>query len=116
MIWLSSEQFFKNLGDNIKAQRIKERVEYDMEMIKELGHCSGIENYSRYFDGRHEGERPYCLLDFFPKDFLLVVTRVMLSIPQIGSHVLVATAPASKTWWNMVSVCQQPSTTVRYLR
>ena len=57
--------FFKGIGDNIKAQRIKERVEYDMEMIKELGHCSGIENYSRYFDGRQAGQRPYCLLDFF---------------------------------------------------
>ena len=60
--------FFKGIGDNIKAQRIKERVEYDMEMIKELGHCSGIDNYSRYFDGRQAGQRPYCLLDFFPKD------------------------------------------------
>ena len=79
------EQFFKDLGDNIKAQRIKERVEYDMEMIKELGHCSGIENYSRYFDGRHEGERPYCLIDFFPKDFLLVVDESHVSIPQIGA-------------------------------
>lgn len=57
--------YFNELGDNIKAQRIKERVEYDMEMIKELGHCSGIENYSRYFDGREAGQKPYCLLDFF---------------------------------------------------
>ena len=78
-------EFFKSIGDGIKAQRIKERVEYDMEMIKELGHCSGIENYSRYFDGRHEGERPYCLLDFFPKDFLLVVDESHVSIPQIGA-------------------------------
>ncbi len=77
--------FFKELGDNIKAQRIKERVEYDMEMIKELGHCSGIENYSRYFDGREPGQRPYCLLDFFPKDFLLVVDESHVSIPQIGA-------------------------------
>ena len=60
--------FFTEIGDNIKAQRIKERVEYDIEMIKELGHCSGIENYSRYFDGREAGMRPYCLLDFFPED------------------------------------------------
>ena len=64
--------FFEEQGDGIKAQRIKERVEYDMEMIKELGHCSGIENYSRYFDGRQARERPYCRLDFFPDDFLLV--------------------------------------------
>ena len=76
--------FFTELGDPIKAQRIKERVEYDMEMIKELGHCSGIENYSRYFDGRQAGERPYCLLDFFPKDFLLFIDESHVSVPQIG--------------------------------
>ena len=77
--------FFEELGDGIKAQRIKERVEYDMEMIKELGHCSGIENYSRYFDGRKAGERPYCLFDFFPKDFLLVIDESHVSVPQIGA-------------------------------
>lgn len=78
-------EFFNDLGDTLRAQRIKERVEYDMEMIKELGHCSGIENYSRYFDGRQAGERPYCLLDFFPKDFLLVVDESHVSVPQIGA-------------------------------
>ena len=77
--------FFNELGDPIKAQRIKERVEYDMEMIKELGHCSGIENYSRYFDGRKAGERPYCLLDFFPDDFLLVIDESHVSVPQISA-------------------------------
>lgn len=77
--------FFTDLGDNIKAQRIKERVEYDMEMIKELGHCSGIENYSRYFDGRKAGERPYCLLDFFPKDYLMVIDESHVSVPQINA-------------------------------
>lgn len=77
--------YFNEIGDTIKAQRIKERVEYDMEMIKELGHCSGIENYSRYFDGRQAGERPYCLLDFFPKDFLLVVDESHVSVPQISA-------------------------------
>lgn len=77
--------FFTDLGDNIKAQRIKERVEYDMEMIKELGHCSGIENYSRYFDGREPGERPYCLLDFFPKDYLMVIDESHVSVPQINA-------------------------------
>ena len=77
--------YFNDLGDPIKAQRIKERVEYDMEMIKELGHCSGIENYSRYFDGRQPGERPYCLLDFFPKDFLLFIDESHVSVPQIGA-------------------------------
>ncbi|MBP5425421.1 MAG: excinuclease ABC subunit UvrB [Prevotella sp.] len=77
--------YFNELGDTIKAQRIKERVEYDMEMIKELGHCSGIENYSRYFDGRQAGERPYCLLDFFPDDFLLIVDESHVSVPQISA-------------------------------
>ena len=77
--------YFESTGDNIKAQRIKERVEYDMEMIKELGHCSGIENYSRYFDGRQAGDRPYCLLDFFPKDYLIIVDESHVSIPQIGA-------------------------------
>ena len=77
--------FFEEVGDEIKAQRIKERVEYDMEMIKELGHCSGIENYSRYFDGRKAGERPYCLLDFFPDDFLLIVDESHVSVPQISA-------------------------------
>lgn len=76
-------EFFNDLGDSIKAQRIKERVEYDIEMIKELGHCSGIENYSRYFDGRSAGERPYCLFDFFPEDFLLVIDESHVSVPQI---------------------------------
>lgn len=75
--------FFKSVGDELKAQRIKERVEYDLEMIKELGHCSGIENYSRYFDGREPGERPYCLFDFFPKDFLMLIDESHVSVPQI---------------------------------
>ena len=77
--------YFNEIGDSIKAQRIKERVEYDIEMIKELGHCSGIENYSRYFDGREAGQRPYCLLDFFPEDFLLVVDESHVSVPQISA-------------------------------
>lgn len=78
-------EYFEGLGDNIKAQRIKERVEYDMEMIKELGHCSGIENYSRYFDGREPGQRPYCLLDFFPKDYLMFIDESHVSVPQISA-------------------------------
>lgn len=77
--------FFAEMGENIKAHRIKERVEYDMEMIKELGHCSGIENYSRYFDGRQPGDKPYCLLDFFPKDYLMVIDESHVSIPQINA-------------------------------
>lgn len=78
-------EYFNSIGDSIKAQRVKERVEYDMEMIKELGHCSGIENYSRYFDGRQPGERPYCLLDFFPKDYLMVIDESHVSVPQINA-------------------------------
>ena len=77
--------YFNELGDHIRAQRIKERVEYDMEMIKELGHCSGIENYSRYFDGRQPGQRPYCLLDFFPKDYLMFIDESHVSVPQISA-------------------------------
>ena len=77
--------FFEEQGDTIKAQRIKERVEYDMEMIKELGHCSGIENYSRYFDGRKAGERPYCLLDFFPEDYLMLIDESHVTVPQISA-------------------------------
>ena len=82
---LQQVEYFTGIGDPLRAQRIKERVEYDMEMIKELGHCSGIENYSRYFDGRQPGERPYCLFDFFPDDYLLVVDESHVSVPQIGA-------------------------------
>jgi len=77
--------YFESNGQMLEANRIKERVTYDMEMIRELGHCSGIENYSRYFDGRSAGTRPYCLLDFFPEDFLIVVDESHESIPQINA-------------------------------
>ena len=77
--------YFEEMGEPEKAHRIKERVEFDMEMIKELGHCSGIENYSRYFDGRKAGERPYCLLDFFPEDYLMIIDESHVSVPQIGA-------------------------------
>lgn len=76
-------QYYEEIGDVAKAQLLEMRVTNDLEMIRELGHCSGIENYSRYFDGRKAGERPYCLLDFFPKDFLLVIDESHESIPQI---------------------------------
>ena len=75
--------YFKERGEGEKAQRLKERVEYDLDMIRELGHCSGIENYSRYFDGRAPGERPYCLLDFFPQDYLMMIDESHVSVPQI---------------------------------
>lgn len=76
-------EYFKEIGKQYEAKRLYERVTYDLEMIRELGHCSGIENYSRYFDGRGAGERPFCLLDYFPKDFLLVVDESHVTIPQI---------------------------------
>lgn len=75
--------YFNSVGQPYEAKRIYERVTYDMEMLRELGHCSGIENYSRYFDGREPGTRPYCLLDFFPEDFLIVIDESHVSIPQI---------------------------------
>ncbi|MBR4294418.1 MAG: excinuclease ABC subunit UvrB [Bacteroidaceae bacterium] len=75
--------YFKDSGSDFEAKRLYERVTYDVEMMRELGHCSGIENYSRYFDGREPGTRPYCLLDFFPKDFLLVIDESHVSVPQI---------------------------------
>ncbi|HAN19277.1 MAG: excinuclease ABC subunit B [Bacteroidetes bacterium GWC2_33_15] len=76
-------EFFKSSGKNYEAKRIKERVEYDLEMIKELGYCPGIENYSRYFDGRKPGTRPFCLLDYFPKDYLTVIDESHVTLPQI---------------------------------
>ncbi|MBP6064661.1 excinuclease ABC subunit UvrB [Bacteroides sp.] len=75
--------FLESIGKEYEAKRLYERVTYDMEMIRELGHCSGIENYSRYFDGREAGTRPYCLLDFFPDDFLFVIDESHVSIPQV---------------------------------
>ena len=76
-------EYFKSVGKNYEAKRIKDRVEYDLEMIKELGYCSGIENYSRYFDGRMPGTRPFCLLDYFPDDFLTVIDESHVTLPQI---------------------------------
>ncbi|WP_300725457.1 excinuclease ABC subunit UvrB [uncultured Bacteroides sp.] len=75
--------YFEEIGKPFEAKRLYERVTYDMEMLRELGHCSGIENYSRYFDGREPGTRPYCLLDFFPEDFLIVIDESHVSVPQI---------------------------------
>lgn len=79
----SQIEYFKSIGKNFEAKRIKERVEYDLEMIKELGYCSGIENYSRYFDGRKPGTRPFCLLDYFPNDFITVIDESHVTLPQI---------------------------------
>src|SRR3954453_14456034 len=81
---MSQVEYFKSNGKLIEAQRLKERVEYDLEMIRELGYCNGIENYSRFFDGRYPGTRPFCLLDYFPKDFLCVVDESHQTIPQVA--------------------------------
>ena len=80
---IEREEYFREIGKPLEAKRLHERVTYDTEMLRELGHCSGIENYSRYFDGREPGTRPYCLLDFFPKDFLLIIDESHVSVPQI---------------------------------
>ncbi len=76
-------EYFNREGKELEAKRLYERVTYDVEMIKEVGYCSGIENYSRYFDGRREGERPFCLLDYFPKDFLLIIDESHVTLPQV---------------------------------
>ena len=76
-------EFFEQAGRPVEARRLKQRVEYDLEMIKELGYCPGIENYSRYFDGRSPGSRPFCLIDYFPKDYLLIIDESHVTIPQI---------------------------------
>lgn len=76
-------EYFKEIGKFLEAKRLEERVNYDMEMMRELGYCSGIENYSRYFDGRTQGSRPFCLMDYFPEDFLMVIDESHVSVPQI---------------------------------
>lgn len=91
----SRVEYFESIGKPLEAKRLYERVTYDMEMIRELGHCSGIENYSRYFDGREPGTRPYCLLDFFPKDYLTVIDESHVSVPQI--HAMYGGDRARKT-------------------
>jgi excinuclease ABC subunit B len=80
---LAQVDFFKEIGKPMEAKRLNDRVSYDLEMIKELGYCSGIENYSRYFDGREAGSRPFCLLDYFPKDFITIIDESHVSVPQI---------------------------------
>lgn len=81
---MAQVEYFKNIGKFIEAQRLKERVEYDLEMIRELGYCNGIENYSRFFDRRQPGTRPFCLLDYFPKDFLCVIDESHQTVPQVA--------------------------------
>ena len=75
--------YFEDIGKGLEAKRLKQRVEYDLEMIKEMGYCPGIENYSRYFDGRREGQRPFCLIDYFPKDFITFVDESHVTLPQV---------------------------------
>ena len=80
---LKQYEYFMEIGNTLEANRIKERTEFDMEMIKELGYCSGIENYSRYFDGRKPGTRPFCLLDYFPDDYLTIIDESHVTLPQV---------------------------------
>ena len=76
-------EYFYEIGRHLEAKRLKDRVEYDVEMMRELGYCSGIENYSRYFDGRDQGSRPFCLLDYFPEDFITVIDESHVTVPQV---------------------------------
>src|SRR5690606_33658396 len=78
-------EYYKAIGKHLEAKRLEDRVTYDMEMMRELGYCSGIENYSRYFDRRPPGSRPFCLLDYFPKDFLMVIDESHVTVSQIGA-------------------------------
>ena len=80
---LKQVEFFNEIGKPFEAKRLQERTELDLEMMKELGYCSGIENYSRYFDRRLPGSRPFCLLDYFPKDFLMIIDESHVTIPQV---------------------------------
>ncbi|MBN2776695.1 MAG: excinuclease ABC subunit UvrB [Bacteroidales bacterium] len=82
---MAQVEYFKSIGKPLEAKRLKERVTFDLEMIRELGHCSGIENYSRYFDGRKPGTRPFCLIDYFPDDFITIIDESHVTIPQIGA-------------------------------
>ena len=103
---------FKEQGKLLEAQRLEERVNYDLEMIRELGHCSGIENYSRYFDGRQPGMRPYCLLDFSRKTFCSSSTRATSACHK-SVRCTAATARAKRVWSTTVSDSRPRSTTAR---
>ncbi|UKI48106.1 MAG: UvrB/UvrC motif-containing protein [Clostridiales bacterium] len=105
-------KYFTDRNKLIEAQRIGERVAYDVEMMREMGYCSGIENYSRYFDGRKPGEPPYTLLDFFPKNFVCFIDESHMTIPQIRG-MYNGDRSRKETLWNTVSVCPPLSTTVR---
>ena len=83
MIFFLRVEEFESSGYKTETKRLDERVNFDLEMIKELGYCSGIENYSRYFDGRAPGSRPFCLLDYFPNDFITVIDESHVTLPQI---------------------------------
>jgi excinuclease ABC subunit B len=94
--------YLKSIGKHLEAKRLEDRVTFDLEMIRELGYCSGIENYSRYFDGRPPGSRPFCLLDYFPEDFLMVIDESHVTVPQIRAMVVID--QGRTIWLNMASV------------
>lgn len=98
--------FFEKEGKFLEAKRLQERTEFDLEMIRELGYCSGVENYSRYFDRRKPGTRPFCLLDYFPDDYLLVIDESHVTVPQIRA-MWGGDRSAKSIWWIMDSDCLQ---------
>lgn len=106
-------EYFQASGKFIEASRLKERVEYDLEMIRELGYCNGIENYSRFFDRRKPGTRPFCLLDYFPKDFLCVIDESHQTIPQKLRVCMAETGAEKWYWWIMAFVYPAPWITGR---
>lgn len=105
-------EYFRRECKELEAQRLYERTTYDIEMIKELGYCTGIENYSRYFDGRKEGERPFCILDYFPKDFLTIIDESHVTVPQIRA-MYGATVRARRIWCSTASASPRLWTTGR---
>ena len=102
----------KNEGKLLEAQRLAARTKYDIEMMLEVGYCSGIENYSRHLDGRLPGQRPYTLIDYFGDDFLLIIDESHVTLPH-STRCTTATATARKRWWSTASVCPAPWTTAR---
>lgn len=102
----------ESAGKVLEAARLKQRTMYDLEMLSEVGYCSGIENYSRHMDGRTPGQTPWTLLDYFPDDFLVFVDESHITLPQVRGMYL-ATASASRPWWTTASACHRPSTTAR---
>ena len=106
-------ELFRREDKLLEAQRLEQRTNYDIEMLREIGFCTGIENYSRYFDGRQPGQAPFTLLDYFPKDFLLMRRRIPRHPPAGARDVRRGLRPQKDAWWNTASACPPPLTTGR---